>query len=100
MDSRFTLQDKFFEASDIVTSDLKIEVILGGGGGGGDFLQKYSCVIDCGCKMLSIPSKYISMQFLGSTAAPPTCIEKYMYRPSHMQLRNVLHHRKVRLKFW
>ena len=35
MDSRFTLQDKFFEASDIVTSDLKIEVILGGGGGGG-----------------------------------------------------------------
>ena len=42
----------------------------GGGGGGGDFLQKYSCVIDCGCKMLSIPSKHISMQFLGSTAAP------------------------------
>ena len=29
MDSRFTLQDKSFEASDIVTSDLKVEVILG-----------------------------------------------------------------------
>eukprot|EP00731_Ephydatia_muelleri_P007381 Em0003g1629a len=80
---RFTLQDKSFE-----TSDLKVEVILEV-----DFLQKYSCVIDCGCKMLSIPSKHISMQFLGSTAAPP--IEKYMYRPSHMQLRNVLHHRKI-----
>ena len=49
----------------IVTSDLKVEVILGV-----DFFQNYSCVIDCGCKTLCIPSKYISMQFLGSTAQP------------------------------
>ena len=62
---QFTLQDKTFEASVIVTSDLKVEVILGV-----DFLQKYSCVIDCGCKTLCIPSKHISMQFLGSTAQP------------------------------
>ena len=48
------------EAIVIVTSDLKVEVILGV-----DFLQKYSCVIDCGCKTLCIPSKHISMQFLG-----------------------------------
>ena len=62
---QFTLQDKTFEASVIVTSDLKVEVILGV-----DFLQKYSCVIDCGCKTFCIPSKHISMQFLGSTAQP------------------------------
>ena len=62
---QFTLQDNTFEASVIVTSDLKVEVILGV-----DFLQKYSCVIDCGCKTLCIPSKHISMQFLGSTAQP------------------------------
>ncbi|KAL5469185.1 hypothetical protein EMCRGX_G030403 [Ephydatia muelleri] len=39
---QFTLQDNTLEASVIVTSDLKVEVILGV-----DFLQKYSCVIDC-----------------------------------------------------
>ena len=59
---QFTLQDNTLEASVIVTSALKVEVILGV-----DFFQKYSCVIDCGCKTLCIPSKHISM---GSTTQP------------------------------
>ena len=63
---QFTLQDKTFEASVIVTSDLKVEVILGVG----FFAEIQLRRLIRGCKTLCIPSKHISLQFLGSTAQP------------------------------